>query len=389
MLLLGIETSCDETSLALMQGKEDLNSKTFLQKINQVKVLNSLISSQIKTHRRYGGVVPEISAREHSKQIHYLFKKLLSEKTDNELHNISNLELTKSELETVCRIEKIFVTSEPGLLSSLKVGIEFSKTLCFFLEDKFQKTVPVKKVNHLHGHLLSCFYHPREKNNLLDEEIFPHLHLLVSGGNTQLILLNNPQEFRIIGQTLDDSAGETFDKIGRMLGIPYPGGVYISKISGLNQENFYNLPVGMSKNRRLDFSYSGLKTAVRYFIQKQKIEDLSFEKKLNRLELSTLLSNDTKRISKSPKLDFIYRTCVSSQTVIIEQLISKIKLAKIEHSPNSIGISGGVSANELLRKRLNEEFSEKKFLTEKNLTGDNAVMIILAGIQKITESEAI
>jgi N6-L-threonylcarbamoyladenine synthase len=386
MLILGIETSCDETSLALIEQLKSSDDKSFLQEINGLKVLNSLVSSQINTHRKYGGVVPEVSAREHSKQIHLLFKKLLTLNRESYTPLPSSLGLSKSELHIAERIEKICVTEKPGLISSLKVGIEFAKALQFFFEEKFKKKVSIHRVNHLHGHLVSCFYHPKEKNNFLNQEIFPHLHLLVSGGNTQLIILKNTNEFEIIGQTLDDAAGETFDKIGRMLGLPYPGGVYLAKIAGTNQENFFNFPVGMSKNKSLNFSYSGLKTAVRYFIQRQKIEGVSFEERIKESELQILLLGDTKKIYKSPKLKFIYETCVSSQKVIVEQLVSKMRLAKVRHYPNSLGLSGGVSANELLRKRVREDFPEKKFLTEKSLTGDNAIMIIIAGLQNISES---
>ena len=232
-----------------------------------------------------------------------------------------------------------------------------------------------------------------ENTKFFKQTVFPNLHLLVSGGNSQLILLQNPFELKIIGQTLDDAAGECFDKTARMFGLSYPGGVSLAKIAGLDDSNYLNFPVSMKNNPELNFSFSGLKTAVRYFVQKNEL--LNYEEKLSEIELQELLNGDLKTLTTpkpsvsplqkgylqpKPKLILIKKLCISIQTVIVEQLIIKVKKAIKEHKPNSIGISGGVSANRLLRQKIQEIADGKSiFIPDLTLTGDNAVMIGLAG----------
>jgi len=429
MICLAIESSCDETSLAILEVENLMNKKlnsnsklksgkdysknelkftekserleefggmeNHFQKIfNQTKVISQIISSQIEVHKNYGGVIPEIGAREHAKAIHTLFEIILMEACKKK--DLEKLELLK-------QIETIFVTAEPGLKAGLRVGIEFAKATQFFLQKINQKKVEINYQNHLRGHVASCFFKKEKKSN----SIFPHLHLLVSGGNTQLILLNSWKEWKIVGKTLDDAAGECFDKIGRMVGLPYPAGVWVSKIAEMKDKNTLNLPIGMSKKPGLDFSYSGLKTAVRYFVQKQEIEDFKFEKRLNKKEIKELLefgklvenkskeSNNNEDLNDydwnnkngdginkkiNPKLEMIYNICLSSQSVITEQLKIKTKRAVKKYKPKSIGISGGVSANQLLRQKIQKIFEKEIFLPPLELTGDNAVMIGLSGI---------
>lgn len=383
-MYLAIESSCDETSMAIFEYQESTN-KNILDTAKRIQILSSVISSQINIHKKYGGVIPEIGAREHAKNIYLVFDQAISDsKISKELF--------------MQKLEGIFVTSEPGLYSALQVGLEFAKIIRFWVEQKTQKNVEIKHVNHLHGHIGSCFYNSAQA--CLTKDIFPHLHLLVSGGNTQLVLLNSWQQKSLLGQTLDDAVGECLDKIGRMLGLPYPGGVWISRIAKDKNQNSLNLPIGMKKNTKsLDFSYSGLKTAVRYLVQKQKFLDWEFEKKLSQEDLNILLQPYDQKLPDY--LNFIYQVCVSSQSVIIEQLINSIKRSIKTNKVKSIGISGGVSANQLLRKELegitenlnlkptqlkdltnqNREFKKTKlFLPPLQLTGDNAVMIGIAGI---------
>jgi len=412
----------------------------FYSYLNSFKVVAQIISSQIKIHAKYGGVIPEIGAREHAQNIHSLFDIVLfeaGEKIKNEKLKIKNgrdnlpvasmqgedlppnppdmrqspLSISKFDIQN---FDYIFVTTNPGLVSALKVGMEFAKSLQFFIKEAFHKVVEIVEINHLQGHVASCFYEIKNEklkikngggdhgvfnmqggelppspldmgnssdlNNELiipDSVLFPHLHLLVSGGNTQLILLNSWENWEIVGQTLDDAAGETFDKIARMLGLDYPGGAMLSKIAENRQENFYNFPVSMKNSANLNYSFSGLKTAVRYFIEKQSFPNWKFQQKLKPLELNLLLENKN---NLPPHLQFIYQVCASAQFAIVSQLLNKLNLAAKKYQPKSLGISGGVSANDFLQAKLFKDFSGPVLIPDKSLTGDNAVMIGLAGI---------
>lgn len=470
MNVLSIESSCDETSIAILSGeiREKIDTQKLSDYLSSFSVVSSVVSSQIQIHRKFGGVVPEVSARQHAENIHQVLKTVL--------------EKASLSLDFLANIDYIFVTTEPGLISALRVGLEFAKSLQFFIKRKYGKTTQIHKVNHLRGHVASCFYTntlsvtqadlnrgvgkklhsipntipllPVVKESTKDLELltaptFPHLHLLVSGGNSQILLFKSWHEWKIIGQTLDDAAGECFDKAGRMLGLPYPGGVHISKISGLNDKNSCNFPIGMRQSQNLDYSFSGLKTAVRYFIQKQP--NLEFEKLLTQEEMNILLVLPVRKVStqltegiqstplatqapidsgtgenkpglyetapskgaigklelplakgserklwglqsstenSSSKLLLIKNICISVQSVVISQLMNKITLGIQKYSPVSLGLSGGVSANPLLRQKMQTlaiKNGLKLLLPETSLTGDNAVMISLAGLSDITQ----
>ncbi len=395
MLYLSIETSCDETSLAVVEG--DLNANLdFYAYLNSFKVLGSIVSSQIKIHAEYGGVIPEIGARKHAEQIHFLLKMLLQEVKESIKNNtVSNLKhnldenlsfdsitLDAEDLDLLSQVDKIFVTTEPGLISALRVGMEFAKSMSFYIGERQNKAIEVCSINHLKGHVASSFYNPEIE---IKSEVFPHLHLLVSGGNSQIILLNSWNSWQIVGKTLDDAAGECLDKVGRMLGLPYPGGMHVAKISGLFEGNYCNFPVGMKQSADLNYSFSGLKTAVRYHIQDQKIPNFAFEKQLGPDEIKKLMNyRNLDPSEKNQKLDFIYNVCVSARTVVTKQLINKFELGIKKYKPITIGLSGGVSADLLLRQKI-EELKVKNrlkniFIPNLSLTGDNAVMIGLSGI---------
>lgn len=384
MLALGIESSCDETSIALLDGDID-SSLSFYDQINNFKSLGSIVASQIQIHAKYGGVIPEIGARQHSEQIHWLFLQVLNQATKQNAEQIN-----QTHLDFLKKLDYIFVTNQPGLISGLRVGMEFAKTLQFFIHKKTGNFVEIDHVNHLNGHLISCFYQNTEQK-LSDNQVFPHLHLLVSGGNTRLILLESPNKIQIVGKTLDDAAGECFDKCGRMLGFPYPGGIYLAKTAQIKEGNPANLPIGMNNNKSLDFSFSGLKTAVRYYLQGIDIPDFGFEKALKKGEVKQLQqssppchsewSEESHNYTRHPaKINFIKNTAISIQTVIIKQLINKFEQGIKTYNPKSIGISGGVSANALLRQKVEQLGIKNTFITPFELTGDNAIMIILAGI---------
>jgi N6-L-threonylcarbamoyladenine synthase len=364
-LYIAIESSCDETSIALLRGDKD-SAKSFIDQINAFTVEAAVVSSQIKTHAQYGGVVPEIGARKHADQIHWIFENLVKEAYQEK----------KTVIDILGEIKGIFVTTEPGLLSALRVGIEFGKTLQYLAQSLARNTVPLESVNHLHGHVASCFF---GKSSEGLSEVFPHLHLLVSGGNSQIILLKSWSDWEIVGQTLDDAAGESLDKIGRMLGLPYPGGVYCARIAQLDDENRVDLPFGMKQDSSLNVSFSGLKTAVRYLIQDNDL--VTFEQKLDLSEVEALLQ----RTVTTDKLAYIRDVCISAQSVVVEQLIRKFNKAIKTYHPASIGLSGGVSANKLLRSKmqhLGTKYTIPLYIPDMSLTGDNAVMIGLAGLMK-------
>ncbi len=386
MFSICIETSCDETSIAICRLEDVVGHayQNLYGKINSLEVVGALTHSQIKNHQQFGGVVPEYGARLHAEQIHSLFQILLdfvSQKTSLQPRDV------------LSQVEYIFVAGEVGLVSALRVGQEFAKSVRYFLQKQTQKQIELKVISHLIGHIFSCFYQIELKKDwqtgilesttnvveqFQDEEIFPHLHLLVSGGNTQIILLSSPTNWQIVGKTIDDAAGECFDKIGRMLGLPYPGGVLISQIAVLEEQNYFDFPVSMKHTDSFNLSYSGLKTAVRYFLQKPPIKGFVIEKPLKKAEILELLESPLENLNF--KLKFIKQTCISAQTVIIKQLINQFGKAIKQFNPKSIGLSGGVSANLLLRNKILEFGISPTFITQLPLTGDNAVMIGLAGV---------
>lgn len=278
--ILAIETSCDETSASIVKnGKEDSGTVTL---------------SQIDIHKSYGGVVPEIASRNHTKNITIVLEELL-EKTNMKMEDI----------------DAFAVTSGPGLNGSLLVGVEAAKTLAYIYKK------PLIPVNHLAGHIYA--------NNIENELQFPLLVLLVSGGHTELIQMNKHYSFKKLGGTLDDSVGEAYDKVARVIGIPYPGGPEIDRLANVGKHE-YTLPVPKDDDTN-DFSFSGIKSAVINLVHNEK-------QKGNSINIENI--------------------CTSFQEVVIDILIKKtIKLSK-ELNINNIALSGGVSANSLLRKNMKE-----------------------------------
>jgi N6-L-threonylcarbamoyladenine synthase len=384
MLVLGIETSCDETSFALLQGEAD-KSKPFLEYLNSFKVRSSIVSSQIEKHIQYGGIIPEIGARLHAQQIHYLFGQLLNNYNLGNGENVSigiTADLNKlfdinNFLPILSDLDAIYVTTNPGLASALRVGLEFAKTIRHFVYQKLGKKLEIIEVNHLHGHIFSCFYQQNQETPPAQNP-FPHLHLIVSGGNSQLLLLNSPNNIEIVGQTLDDAAGECLDKIGRMLGFPYPGGLNLAKVALTQAGNSMNFPVSMVKNTTLNYSFSGLKTSVRLFLESHAPVEFEFEKLLTISEIEQLKNIDS--VELPAKLEFIKKVAISVQDVVVTQLTNKLSKAAKIYIPETIGVSGGVSANLLLREKISKITRTKVFIPPLYLTGDNAIMIALAGL---------
>ncbi len=364
-LILAIESSCDETSLAILDVSK-VGEADELKALNQIQVLDTIVSSQIEIHKEYGGVIPEIGARQHAGQIHLIYNEILE--NCRLKHNLSTEDVESA-------IKTIKVTTSPGLASALRVGLEFGKSLKFFLDQKYGLDINIQEINHLKGHFTSCFYQQDQAINLDSDSVFPHLHLLVSGGNTQLILAKSLSDAEIVGATTDDAAGECMDKIGRMVGLPYPGGLWMSKIIGLNKGNPCNLTVPLTGKPSLQFSYSGLKTAARYYLQAQKFDNWSFEQKLSETEISELMAFNQGQVSDLPPyLNTLYQLLLSSHTVAIQHLVDRLKIGINKYNPKTLGLSGGVSASPSLREQI-QNLKLPALLVPKALTGDNAVMI--------------
>ena len=320
MLILGIESSCDETAASIIK----VNTKT-----DKLEILSNIISSQIAIHQKYGGVIPEVAAREHVLNVLPVIHEALTE---------AKVKPTK--------IDAIAVTKGPGLVTSLITGAETARTLAYAWDK------PLIPVNHIAGHIYSDFLEIH--NNI----VFPLIVLTVSGGHTNLVLMKHHNDFKIVGETLDDAAGEAFDKGAKMLGLNYPGGPEISKYAKIfatsGQKNNLILPRPMI-GKGLNFSFSGLKTALLYKIQKDK---------------------DWKK--RIPEYCFAY------QEAIIDILSRKAITAAKKYQAKTIMLSGGVSANSELRdylaKKVVQELPGLPLIVPKlSYTTDNATMIALAG----------
>jgi N6-L-threonylcarbamoyladenine synthase len=317
--ILAIETSCDETAAAVLELHHNA-------KWPKTKTLSSVVKSQIKLHSKMGGVVPEVAARAHVKNILPVVQKALV--------------TCHMSLKT---IDYIAVTSGPGLIPSLIVGVEFAKALALATGK------PVIPVNHMAGHL----YSPLQKQR---SGIFPIVSLIVSGGHTMLVVMKNIKEYKVIGQTVDDAAGEAFDKVAKLLKLPYPGGPEVSKLAIDGKPNFI-FPRPMINTKNYDFSFSGLKTAVLYHVQSLSPKPLA--------------------LSPQQKAD----VCRAFQEAAVDVLVTKTLRAIKEFKAKSVSLSGGVAANQSLRQalivncqKLNVEF----FVPPQDLCTDNAEMIALA-----------
>lgn len=311
-ILLAIESSCDETAVAIVRGERG----------SPTEVLASIISSQIELHREYGGVVPELASRNHSLHLQGLVEEALKQ---------ANLEMAD--------IDAFGATSGPGLASSLLIGSTAAKGMACALNK------PFLAINHMEGHLLSPF--------MDRSEIPPHLALIVSGGHTLLLDVQGAGQYTKLGSTRDDAAGEAFDKVGKMLELPYPGGPEIEKAALEGNPTAYNFPRSMLNEPHLDFSFSGLKTAVLYTLQKEKgkvsIPDLS----------------------------------ASFQQTVLDILVGKTLRAAKQSGHKLIALSGGVSMNRALREALRtacENEGLELAISSPEYCTDNAAMIAFAGL---------
>ena len=329
MLILGIETSCDETAAAVLR--------------NGREILSNVISSQVDSHRAYGGIVPEIASRQHVEAIGFIVEQALAEAGT-----------------TFAQIDAVAVTTEPGLVGSLLVGKTYGYALALALGK------PVIEVNHLEGHMYSPFLIPKSTQNgavKAIDDVFPFISLLVSGGHTMIIEVKDHGEYRMMGSTRDDAAGEAFDKVARYVGLGYPGGPIVDKMAKQGKDTAIELPRALL-NDGFDFSFSGLKTAVITYIKK------------NGLPLPL------------PK-ELIPDFCASFQKAIIDVLVDKTVKAAQEVGVNTIALAGGVSANSRLREELKKRGSAlgiDVLYPPLSLCTDNAAMIAAVGNAKLTRA---
>ena len=314
-IILGIESSCDDTSAAV---------------IRDGYLLSNVIASQ-DVHKAYGGVVPELASRAHELNIVPVVSEALSRAG------------VKPE-----ELSAIAFTRGPGLLGSLLVGTSFAKAMGLALD------IPIVMVNHLQGHLLANFI--REEGKAVREPSFPYLCLLVSGGNSQIVRVDDPLHFEILGQTIDDAVGEAFDKCSKMMGLGYPGGPVIDRLAKLGDENRFQF--AKPRVEGLNYSFSGIKTSLLYFVRDEMAKDPQFMEK-NKEDI-----------------------CASFQKALIDILMGKLIKAAKQTGIREVTIGGGVSANSGLRERIVKEGAKRgwnTYLPEFKFTTDNAAMIAIAG----------
>lgn len=328
MLILGIESSCDETAASVVE--------------DGVRVRSNVIASQISIHRKYGGVVPEIASREHLEKIDQVVTAALDDAGV-----------------TIAGIDGIAVTQGPGLVGSLLVGINYAKGLAYAAGK------PIVGVNHIEGHIYStAFEFPAPE--------YPALALVVSGGHTNLFLIPEPERYNLVGRTRDDAAGEAFDKVSKLIGLGYPGGPVVDRLARLGNKRAIVFPLAEIKDpdHRLDFSFSGLKTAVLRYVRENDIPPVEDPQ------------------SASPA---ILDLCASFQNAVVRALVRSLRRAAEVYAPQTIMLAGGVACNSELRASVAELASDLKipvFIPSPIYTTDNAAMIAAAGYPKLLRGES-
>ena len=321
--ILGIESSCDDTSAAILRGRT---------------LLSNVIASQ-EVHRKYGGVIPELASRAHQQNIIPVVDTAIREAGI-----------------TAKQIDGIAFTRGPGLLGSLMVGVSFAKGLAQALN------IPMMDINHLQGHISSHFIDLPDRQ--LPHPAFPFLCLLVSGGHSQIVRVDDYRKMEIVGTTIDDAAGEAFDKCAKVMGLPYPGGPVIDRYA--KQGDPQRFRFARPSVDGFDYSFSGLKTSFLYFLRDQMAENPDF------------ITQNTADL------------CASLQATIIDILLNKLVKASKHFGIRDIAIAGGVSANSGLRTAITEEGERRgwrTFLPEMKFTTDNAAMIAIAGLFKYEQGE--
>jgi len=351
MVILGIETSCDETAASVVKDGEEL--------------ISNVVFSSMDLHKAYGGVVPEIAARSHVEAIIPVIIQALEEalphlKPQSNTSNLNN--------DPWSFIDGIAVTFGAGLGSSLLVGVMTARTLAI------AKNKPLYGINHIESHVYANFL---TKTNLhgyqlpIRAPIFPLLALTVSGKHSQLVLFKNHFNYKVLGCAIDDAVGEAFDKVARIVGLPYPGGPSISKVAPKGNPSRYEFPKSKLQGK-YDFSFSGLKTAILRLAQSEIGEDYTFPSK-----------DIAKKLSDTQKNDI----AASFQRIAIETLVDKSVLAFEEFSPKSLVIAGGVAANQELRRQLTDRIPIDIEYTDIKLCTDNGAMVATLGCYKAMHNQ--
>jgi N6-L-threonylcarbamoyladenine synthase len=323
MNVLGIETSCDETAASV---------------VGDGLVKSNIISSQL-VHSKYGGVVPELASRAHIR--------LIMEIVDEALVHAGT---SKQELDGIA------VTQGPGLVGALLVGLNFAKAMAYGLK------IPFAGVNHMEGHLYSNFLSEHKPS-------YPFLSLIVSGGHSMVVHVTSPSRHRLLGQTRDDAAGEAFDKVAKMLGLGYPGGPLIDRLAVNGNPEAITFPRSYLEEGTFDFSFSGIKTSVLYYLKRHGLLDSEMSK-------------------SSAEGQHLADICASFQTAIVDVLVAKTMAAAAQCDVRDITLAGGVSANSLLRRKMREEVDKKNyrlFYPPLEYCMDNAAMIAYVGWMKLTD----
>ncbi|HEX8138371.1 MAG TPA: tRNA (adenosine(37)-N6)-threonylcarbamoyltransferase complex transferase subunit TsaD [Pyrinomonadaceae bacterium] len=317
MLVLGIESSCDETAASVVRDGREM--------------LSSVISSQIETHRRFGGVVPELASREHLDKIVYVVEEAFARSGTSKRE-----------------IDGIAVTMGPGLIGSLLVGVSYAKAMAFALEK------PIVGVNHIEGHIYSVVF----ENPPVE---YPALALVVSGGHTNLFVIPGPGKYKVVARTRDDAAGEAFDKVAKMLGLGYPGGPIIERLAREGDSGAVRFAVPRMGDGRPDFSFSGLKTAVSKHVRETGLQPVA-----NGDEPSQAIKD----------------LAASFQSVVIRSLVGTMERVAQEHHPRTLIVAGGVACNGALREASREaarRLGVPVYFPSPHLSTDNAAMIAAAG----------
>ncbi len=327
MIILAIESSCDETAAAVMENDEHL--------------LANIINSQIDLHGKYGGVVPELASRKHLEDIYPVVERALQE---------ANI--------TLDQVDGLAITQGPGLIGSLLVGLSFAKALSLV------KKIPYVGVDHMAGHLFSAFLAEKKPS-------FPYIALVASGGHSSLFHVTSFQQFSVIGRTRDDAAGEAFDKVAKILGLPYPGGPIISKLSAQGNPSAIKFPRSWLAKDSLDFSFSGLKTSVANYVNQHR---------------ESAVTTD---MNPGPQTADI---CASFQEAVVDVLSSKAIRAAKNFGVKDVVLCGGVAANPRLRELLLERGQNngmEVFMPPIEFCTDNAAMIALAGFHRFQQKAAV
>ncbi len=391
--ILAIETSCDETAASVLRGSVGAKNPTFT-------TLSNVVKSQMKLHVKMGGVVPEANARAHVRSIRPVVEKALSDAFSLVTCHLPARRSLGVGGSLVTKVDYIAVTAGPGLIASLLVGVEFAKALAF------ASSKPMIAVNHMEGHLYSPFGEsisntqflisngkPKTKDQRPKIE-FPILSMIVSGGHTLLVLQKNESHYQVLGSTVDDAAGEAFDKVAKLLGLPYPGGPEISKLAEAGQATI-QFPRPMIHAPNFDFSFSGLKTAVLYHLKETypnpsspPLGEMSrfgtervIEEKLQ-ITKQNLHSYHFGHIPTQDKANIAR----SFEEAVVDVLVTKAIRAAKKYSCKTISLAGGVAANKRLRTELNlqSEINNLQFVVpDIRLCTDNAEMIALASYFKL------